>query len=396
MGRAGADEMLHGLHDFIRQRVALCCDGVDLADTWSIQETLKRITTYIYKAGSQREVLREPWEKAIRTFVSSAMSSYTGPCTWQRWFLEVDLRGTMEGVAWYLMQANDGSPLTRGQVNAIAAKVHDEEFIDAWLRRNIYNSVHTVFNCKVDQKTLGKIVYAVCKSRETVLRGFREDGRAPTARLDTFLKLWVEDAMGRAWSSLGEEGAADLLSEDAMVRTFELLTAPRGEAYRDTCLPLDILKAPRPEKGWPAIGREVRRVLNSWFPVRRKRSASVGRAPSPRDPSPPRKAARAEVRTQRHDEEPRGRSPLSDGVGSCGAGDAAGHPSCIVFSLGEPGECQGSEGSGLVQHLLHGKTPRDVYCDECWEYSLLERPRMCMKRVTQPRGRQQRPTADAF
>mmetsp|Transcript_39947 Transcript_39947/g.114885 ORF Transcript_39947/g.114885 Transcript_39947/m.114885 type:complete len:378 (+) Transcript_39947:309-1442(+) len=347
------EDMLERLHTMLHAEVAAAVAPIVSQERqWTESQLINRISRYLYNAAKHEDLLSLPWAEACTKYVELAMGSYGGACQDKTWFYDLDLGKIFGRAAWELLTASKHPQ--RLTFNEVTEMVGNE--YELWLGETLHYQAMWVAVEKVfsEHKVRDKVFTSLKKFYTPALDFALNDSRPldDLERLQVFLRKWMEDSLGRAWSAVGGPG---ILTQKSAAELFYALVAPFGEKGPFSCLP-DILtkEIGRPPPRWDFIARHAASLFQRW------ESPQIGGATKKR-----RKAA--------------GTSPAHDAVASSFAGSpppqlaqrvgddddvldegAEGHPSCTSQE-----DCLGKPTDRLMQHVLHGRAC-DIYCFSCW------------------------------
>jgi len=406
--------MLETLHGILYEDVGAGVRHVAAAEqTWSESDMTKRIVRYIVKAASASDLLNLPWREAVTKFVHNAMGSYSASCQEKPWFYDLDLSQVFGRASWELLTSNTIRPRPEYESVMELAEMEYQDWLDQTLHRKaMWIAVEEIFS---DAKVRQKVFTSLQKTYQVAMEMAIQDTRplGELAKLEGFMKKWMEDALTRSWNAVNDESER-LLTERNSASLFRKLMAPFGPDHPFSCVPGVLTQSiGRPPPNWAFIGQQVRSIFMSWqsqksggsSKKRRKTAGSGGEAIAEAAPlSPIERTAASRRRRNRREpadlgdededagaalsaeeeelpaaseaEEPDAEEPLPEDELLAeppaavdddeeeqpeDADDEQGHPQCTSQE-----DCLGSPSDGLIRHILHGNRG-DCYCNTCWE-----------------------------
>jgi len=397
--------MLETLHGILYEDVGAGVRHVAAAEkTWSESDMTKRIVRYIVKAASASDLLNLPWREAVTKFVHNAMGSYSASCQEKPWFYDLELSQVFGRASWELLTSNTTRPRPEYESVMELAEMDYQGWLDQTLHQKaMWMAVEEIFS---DAKVQQKVFTSLQKTYQVALDMAIQDTRplGELAKLEGFMKKWMEDALTRSWNAVNNESER-LLTERNSASLFRKLMAPFGPDHPFSCVPGVLTQSiGRPPPNWAFIGQQVRSIFMSWqsqksggsSKKRRKTAGSGGEAIAEAAPlSPIERTAASRRRRNRREpadlgdededvgavfsaeeeelpaaseaEEPDAEEPLPDNGLLAkeeppeDADDEQGHPQCTSQE-----DCLGSPSDGLIRHILKGNRG-DCYCNTCWE-----------------------------
>lgn len=402
------------LHEGIYAAVARAAKPIAKLETnWNEAELVKRIVKYLYKAAAEPEMLDLPWRELCHMLIEYGMHGYAASCSETEWFYEIDLKPAFLYAAWEIMTAT-GQAL---EVDEIALQELVKDEYEAKLELTLLDRAmwEVCQEACTDDKAKAKLFQVVSKTYWPAFdevadsHAFRTSksrrGGGPNEARDLqfvqdFTQRWIEDAMGRVWSSIDRS----IMNEESFVRLFQSLVAPFGLENDFSCMPGVLLESiGRPPPDWDFITQTVRDLVHQWEeadaafergeaparpPAKKQRSCGAGpgaRLPGSRAPPPGSRGIFEAFSSLSHGlralvpearggwtipvvpvkreakEEPPEELDAANEDGGADEEAAIGHPKCTSAD-----KCIGSPDLPTVQHLLNG-TPADRYCKRCWE-----------------------------
>eukprot|EP00490_Sorites_sp_Unknown_P000989 CAMPEP_0114688214 /NCGR_PEP_ID=MMETSP0191-20121206/63245_1 /TAXON_ID=126664 /ORGANISM="Sorites sp." /LENGTH=301 /DNA_ID=CAMNT_0001975455 /DNA_START=275 /DNA_END=1180 /DNA_ORIENTATION=+ len=273
-----------------------------------------------------------------------------------------------------------------------------------------------------DKDIQPKIFRAVHNTYQPALDELLADTRPieDARKVETFTRRWMETSMQRAWSAL--DSAEKVLNQGQVIRLFQNLIAPFGEAHEYTCIPVMLVEhIGRPPRNWKFLRTAVAKMFEEWQlaaaapqPSKRRKKGGGEEVPEPAEQEAPRDEEE-EVPAEEEqeliapeeeeledpantngtkeevleEEDAELKDPWEDNLeeedaeledlemkdgeeanaeGIDGLPEENGHPECT-----SAGDCLGAPSDGLVRHMIEGEDG-DVYCEACWHSFMFHNP----------------------
>mmetsp|Transcript_62454 Transcript_62454/g.115999 ORF Transcript_62454/g.115999 Transcript_62454/m.115999 type:complete len:396 (-) Transcript_62454:124-1311(-) len=378
MSRGGLDsERFHNaLHRLVQEAVE---PVKHMEVTWSAQEMSKRISKYIRNAAASEEVLaKDGFPDAAKLLIDYGMSAFSAACEDRAWFFEIDLVPAFNAAAWELY-ADKRRRVNYDQLTRFVRSEFERQVDHTLVSKSLWDVCHQVFR---DSVIAGKVYNAMWKTWSNSVQEAKDDYRphlTDRKRSESFLQLWLEASMSRAWTALQDTGA---LTEQNMIKVFKGATKPFGGGTDFTCIPKELVHQWPPSHSFDDfITGAVRKLVHSWE-TESYRPAKKRKTKAPAwDEAKPEAAEEEEEAAEMNPEEDEfapaeeAEDLPDDGVEE--PPDVAeaplGHPRCTSVE-----DCIGKPEDRLVQHVLDDaeqESSGDVYCETCWASFLQEQGR---------------------
>lgn len=341
-----------------------------LEASWPSHEITKRICKHMLRAAVDEELPPMEWNKLTRELVQRSMRGYSHSCNESEWYYEIDLVPVLTTTALDILATAKRISVHPQAVEDIVRVEYDDTVERCMLEKTMWDAAAAMFT---DDKVRSKVwkclsaaywpaldeALASSMSRAHLQRPPQEDLR----HVEEFMRAWIHDSMGRAWSALPSMNADgdSVLTEDLMCKLFQRLLVPLGEEHPFSCVSSDLTsRIGRPPHDWKFIRQAVRELASGQAHGggRKRKSNNQGgggdwQGGKRKNIGRPKKEAEAD----------------GEGVQAEQAqGNPDKHPRCTSEE-----DCLGSSADQLVRHNLNGQ-PADVYCITCWESFLQRNP----------------------
>mmetsp|Transcript_20988 Transcript_20988/g.59534 ORF Transcript_20988/g.59534 Transcript_20988/m.59534 type:complete len:366 (+) Transcript_20988:112-1209(+) len=316
---------------------------------WGPDEIVKRIVRFMYKACSDNELVRMPWEELCKEVVERGFQGYSAACSEMDWFYEIDLVPAFTQAAMELIGAS-GQHVHPPGVQEIVHAEYEDKLDRCMLDKAFWDVTSSVIS---DEKAAGKLRGALTKAYWPALDEVLNDGSLPREmlygldqaselrRVESFTRKWLDDALSRSWQAL--ENVGETPSEELVMDMLKQLIAPFGTSNPFSCLPAALTEGlGRPPPDWAFIRTISRELIASMT------GGQVG-APAAKKRKKGKKAGESAYQEE------------EDAEAGGGAFSGTGHPRCTSAD-----DCIGNATSTLIRHL-HNNKPGDTYCQPCWD-----------------------------
>merc|ERR1740120_384757 len=191
------------------------------------------------------------------------MRGFSHSCNESEWYYEIDL-AVEDIVRVEYDDAVERCMLEKTMWDAAAAMFTDDK-----VRSKVWKCLSAAYWPALDE------ALASSMTRAHLQRPPQEDLR----HVEEFMRAWIHDSMGRAWSALPSMNADgdSVLTEDLMCELFQRLLVPLGEEHPFSCVSSDLTsRIGRPPRDW----KFIRQAVRSWSQGRghgrkRKRKATT-------------------------------------------------------------------------------------------------------------------------
>jgi len=336
-----------------------------LEASWPSNEIIKRVTKHMMRAAADEELLPMEWNKLVKELVQRSMRGYSHSCNESEWYYEIDLVPVLTMTALDILSTAKRIRVHPQAVEDIVRVECDDAVERCMIEKTMWDTAAAMFT---DDKLRSKVwkclsaaywpaldeALASSMTRAHLQRPPQEDLR----HVEEFMRAWIHDSMGRAWSALPSMNADgdSVLTEDLMCKLFQRLLVPMGEEHPFSCVSSDLTsRIGRPPHDWKFIRTAVRELVSGQAHGRgrKRKSNNQGgdwQGEKRKITGRPRKEVEA------------------DGEGAQAQGNPDRQPRCTSDE-----DCLGSSSDQLVRHNLNGQ-PADVYCITCWESFLQRNP----------------------
>lgn len=223
-----------------------------LEETWSPEETLKRVVRYLYKSGMAEDPTKKSWQDSIRKFVEKATEGYNRACSEKPWFEVLDLTPALGVAAMAVAEACEGYPRPKkDEVGKLVADLHQAQIHHSKLDKFMWEVIELTF--PLEEKQQMKLWRAMSSSYHNAFDTART-GNAPASfeRAEKFLKAWIQETLNRCWQ--GFEEPETVFAADTIVEFFKGLIVP-GDESGFSCIPPPFVDGERTGDEWEAFLR---------------------------------------------------------------------------------------------------------------------------------------------
>lgn len=260
------------MYTLIYNTVGLAVSNIAHLDKeWSEADISKRIVRHVYKAASDPELLKMPWEQSCQELVVRAMNGYSASCGEKPWFYDIDLVRVFTATGIEMVNGT-GQAFNPNGIHEIMEMEYQDKLDRRLLDKAIWEVVSAFF---LDDKVKGKVFTALSKSYWPALDAVLMDGnmhrdilhgldaQTDQRRIEAFTRRWMDDAMSRAWAVLEiSEGG---LEETTLVELLKALICPFGEEDPFSCLPGALTeRLGRPPMDWAYVRQCVKDLFRQW------------------------------------------------------------------------------------------------------------------------------------
>eukprot|EP00928_Gymnodinium_smaydae_P073171 TRINITY_DN56415_c0_g1_i1.p1 TRINITY_DN56415_c0_g1~~TRINITY_DN56415_c0_g1_i1.p1 ORF type:complete len:475 (+),score=99.92 TRINITY_DN56415_c0_g1_i1:80-1504(+) len=236
-----------------------------LEETWSPQETSKRVVRYLYKSAMAEDLTKLDWQEAVRQFVDKATASYISACAEKPWFEELDVTPAVAAASWAIAQACGGWPRPKmAQVAQLAMDLFHLCAHKGKFEKVLWEAIESYF--ALEDKVKSKFYHAFAKTYGIAFENARsKPGQTNFAQAEAFMKEWITEGLGRAWH--GVQNSPDVLTLESLVEFFKGLITNFESEDLVSCLPPTLVEEgmERTAEDWEEFLLPlVQDIFNEW------------------------------------------------------------------------------------------------------------------------------------
>lgn len=217
----------------------------------------------MYRSASNTELLTLDWEEMCSELVKGMFGGYASSCGDCEWFYEIDLSQALSVAARVLLQTC-GWQIPQQQVHDSISGAFQAQLHHRTLEKSLWEAVDSLFGH--DEKARTKVYNAISRSYEPALERALADltPQEDLARVECFVRNWIDDSTCRAWGGLHEQ-AEEVLNKQTLVQIFDHLLQPFGDDHPFSAIPSVLIEdIGSPPPGWDFIPTVVDALFEQW------------------------------------------------------------------------------------------------------------------------------------